>query len=100
MEVAYHNSIGSLTPVITDMLGAAGKLYTPAWVVDALAEAAKNNKRSWAYAEAILKRWKAEGRGKGKRRDKGLTKEQKEAKIAKFMGLTVQEFREQQQEAA
>ncbi len=33
-----------------------------AWVADALREAARQNKRSWSYAEAILRRWKAEGR--------------------------------------
>jgi DNA replication protein DnaD len=35
--------------------------------MDALKETAIQNKRSWAYTEAILKRWQKEGRNNGKR---------------------------------
>ncbi|NLE26647.1 MAG: DnaD domain protein, partial [Clostridiaceae bacterium] len=36
--------------------------YEPSWIMDALKETAVQNKRSWAYTEAILKRWQKEGR--------------------------------------
>ena len=59
----YEHEIGALTPTIADEIISAMSDYTEAWVIDALKESALNNKRSWRYALAILKRWKAEGRG-------------------------------------
>lgn len=61
----YEKEIGMLTPSVTDKLLAAENEYPPGWVGDALQEASSHNKRNWAYAAAILKRWKAEGRGAG-----------------------------------
>ena len=58
----YEENIGPLTPLIADALKDAEETYSPDWVVDALEIAVKNNKRNWKYAEAILKRWKEEGR--------------------------------------
>ena len=43
------------------MLTAAEKDYPAGWIPAALEEASRQNKRSWAYAEAILKRWKVDG---------------------------------------
>lgn len=57
----YEHEIGILTPMISDELMDAEKEYPPEWIPLALHEAAANNKRSWAYAHAILKRWKIEG---------------------------------------
>jgi len=37
-------------------------LYTDEWIADVIEIAVKNNKRNWKYCEAILKRWKEEGR--------------------------------------
>lgn len=59
----YESEIGPITPIVADELTTAEKDYPPEWIADALKEASLNNKRSWKYALAILKRWKAEGRG-------------------------------------
>jgi DnaD/phage-associated family protein len=59
----FEQEIGIITMTVAEELKAAELDYPPEWMVDAFKEAAKNNKRSWKYAEAILKRWKAEGRG-------------------------------------
>lgn len=58
----YEQEIGMLTPSVTVALAEAEQLYPANWIVDALREAAKRNARSWKYAEAILRRWAAEGR--------------------------------------
>ena len=66
----YEENIGPLTPLIADTLKDAEELYAPAWIADAIEVAVKNNKRNWKYCEAILKRWKEEGRAeKQDRRD-------------------------------
>lgn len=59
----YEENIGPLTPMIADTLKDAEETYETDWIVDALELAVKNNKRNWKYIEAILKRWKEEGRG-------------------------------------
>jgi DnaD/phage-associated family protein len=58
----YEENIGPLTPLIADALKDAEELYSDEWVADAIELAAKNNKRNWRYCEAVLKRWKDEGR--------------------------------------
>jgi len=58
----YESEIGTLTPSVSARLDEAEQTYPPDWIADALREAARQNKRSWAYAEAILRRWQAEGR--------------------------------------
>ncbi|MDX1378013.1 MAG: DnaD domain protein [Anaerolineales bacterium] len=66
----YEENIGALTPLIADALKDAEDLYQPEWIADAIEVAVKNNKRNWKYCEAILKRWKEEGRAeKQDRRD-------------------------------
>jgi len=66
----YEENIGALTPLIADALKDAEDLYAGEWIADAIELAVKNNKRNWKYCEAILKRWKEEGRGeKQNRRD-------------------------------
>ena len=66
----YEENIGPLTPLIADALKDAEELYSAEWVAEAIDLAVRNNKRSWRYCEAILKRWKEEGRGeKQDRRD-------------------------------
>ncbi len=59
----YEREIGCLTPLIADDLEAAVGQFPAGWIEDAIAEAARNNKRNWVYCTAILERWKAEGRG-------------------------------------
>jgi DNA replication protein len=58
----YEENIGPLTPLIADALKDAEGTYSPEWVRDTIELAVKNNKRNWKYCEAILKRWKEEGR--------------------------------------
>ena len=58
----YEENIGPLTPLIADMLKEAEGLYREEWFEEAFAIAVKNNKRNWRYVEAILKRWKEEGK--------------------------------------
>jgi len=60
----YEENIGPLTPLIADTLRDAEDIYYPEWIAEALEIAVKNNKRSWKYVEAILKRWKEQGRAK------------------------------------
>jgi DnaD/phage-associated family protein len=58
----YTDEIGPLTQRIGDALKEAEIEYPePGWIQAAIDEASRQNKRSWAYCEAILKRWKAEG---------------------------------------
>lgn len=53
-----------MTPRIRDAIG--DWLDTPnfplEYIGDAIGEAARQNKRNWAYVEAILKRWQVEGK--------------------------------------
>jgi len=66
----YEENIGPLTPLIADALKDAEEIYSSEWIADAIELAVKNNKRNWKYCEAILKRWKEEGRAeKQNRRD-------------------------------
>ena len=58
----YEENIGPLTPLIADMLKEAEELYRNEWFEEAITIAVKNNKRKWKYVEAILKRWKEEGK--------------------------------------
>lgn len=58
----YEDNIGALTPSIADMLRDAERDYSAAWIEEAIREAILNNKRSWRYIQAILDRWKKEGR--------------------------------------
>lgn len=57
----YESEIGTLTATIGEALNDALEEYSLEWCEAALKEAARNNKRSWSYAAAILKRWKTEG---------------------------------------
>ena len=59
----YEENIGMLAPVVADELRAAEEEYPSGWVEAAIREAAAGNVRSWRYIEAILERWKREGRG-------------------------------------
>jgi DNA replication protein len=58
----YEENIGPLTPLIADALKDAEETYSDEWIAEAIELAVKNHKRSWKYCEAILKRWKEEGR--------------------------------------
>ena len=58
---AYYSEIGMITPMIADELIEASTSYPLQWTLDAIKEAATQNKRGWKYILAILTRWKAQG---------------------------------------
>lgn len=64
--IFYKQEFGKVTPTIQGKLKTAKETYSEEWVLEALTEAVTYNKPSWAYAEAILKRWKQEGKTKTK----------------------------------
>jgi DnaD/phage-associated family protein len=74
--------------LIADALKDAETTYSSEWIADAIELAVKNNKRNWKYCEAILKRWKEEGRAeKQNRRDDQASRQRDvEDKIKKFVG--------------
>jgi len=59
----YQNNIGLLTSAISEKLQADIDEFTEEWVVDAIKESARQEKRSLAYVEGILKSWKRNGKG-------------------------------------
>jgi len=61
--VLYEQNIGMLTPMMAEELREAERRYPAAWIADAFREAVAGNKRSWKYVQAILERWRTEGRG-------------------------------------
>jgi DnaD/phage-associated family protein len=65
----YENKIGAITPLMADAIEKAEKVYTSKWVADAIELASEKGARHWNYCEAVLKRWKQEGRAErpGKR---------------------------------
>jgi DnaD/phage-associated family protein len=86
----YEENIGPLTPLIADALNDAEATYGPQWVGEAIELAVKHNKRSWKYCEAILKRWKEEGRAEKQsgRDDQASFQHDVEDKIKKFIDGT------------
>ncbi len=64
----YEENIGALTPLLSDMLREAEKNYPSAWFEEAFEIAVSRNIRNWKYVEAILTRWKENG--KDERKDK------------------------------
>ena len=62
----YEENIGPLTPLISEALVEAEQTYPHQWIREAFQITVENNKRSWKYTEAILKRWKQEGRDDGR----------------------------------
>ena len=79
----YEENIGPLTPLIADALKDAEEMYSAEWIADTIELAVKNNKRNWKYCEAILKRWKEEGRAEkqGRRDDKKSGEQSLDRKI-------------------
>ena len=61
----YEENIGILTQLVAEQLKDAESIYPQTWIEDAFRIAVNNNKRSWSYIEAILKRRSTEGRGDG-----------------------------------
>lgn len=61
---AYEEEIGLLTPSISNAISdyLDDLKISSEWIIDAIHEAARQNKRNWAYCAAILKRWAVEGK--------------------------------------
>jgi DNA replication protein len=82
----YEENIGPLTPLIADALKDAEETYSAEWVSETIELAVKHNKRSWKYCEAILKRWKEEGRGEkqGKRNIEEIDRDDIQRRVDEF----------------
>jgi DnaD/phage-associated family protein len=61
----YEETIGLLTPHIAEQLQEAEKEYPSPWIREAFQRASEQNVRKWRYVEAILQRWKTEGKDDG-----------------------------------
>ena len=57
----YEQNIGPLTPMVAEYLKDAEKEYPADWFEPAFQRAVEQNKRSWSFIAAILRRWEAEG---------------------------------------
>jgi DnaD/phage-associated family protein len=61
----YEDNIGLLTPIVSEELKEAEKLYPITWIQDAIKEGASLNKRNIRYIIRILENWSTEGRSDG-----------------------------------
>lgn len=59
----YEANIGPLTPMIAETLKADEADYPADWIEEAIRQAVTRNIHNWKYVQAILSRWKKEGRG-------------------------------------
>jgi DNA replication protein len=66
----YEQNIALLVPLVAEQLADAAERYPAEWIEEAFREAIEQNKRSWSYIRAILRRWETEGKG-GKRHETG-----------------------------
>ena len=64
----YEKNIGAITPLIAEELKDAEEQYQEAWIEEAFRAAVEGNRRNWRYIEAILRRWKTEGKEDGEHR--------------------------------
>lgn len=58
----YEANIGELSETMENELNLAVKQFSASWVIDAIREAVKKDKKSWAYIAGILKNWKRYGK--------------------------------------
>ncbi len=58
----YEDNIGPLTPIIADAIIDAENDYPERWISEAINLSAKRNIRNWNYINAILKKWRQNGR--------------------------------------
>lgn len=58
----YEQNIGAITPMMAEILKVAESTYPAAWIEEAMELAVQNNSRRWRYIEAILRKWKENGR--------------------------------------
>ncbi len=85
----YEQNFGLLTPMVGQILAGLEAEYPPGWIVDAMAVGVKMNKKNLKYIEAILKRWKEEGRGEKPVRpdpEKSSAGDESRRKLEQFLG--------------
>ena len=86
----YESEIGFITSHIAEMLKADIDDYSEAWVIDAIKVSSAANVRSMSYIEAILKRWKAEGKDDGKKKQTRKSKVKTSGDLEKSWGSVAQ----------
>jgi len=65
---SYQGNIGAITKTASEDITSLLKDYSVDWISETFEIAARQNKRSLAYCEAILKRWEREGKDDGKQK--------------------------------
>lgn len=58
----YEQNVGPLTPLLADKLRDLDETYSEEWLMEAIRIAVERDARNLRYIEAILVRWKREGR--------------------------------------
>jgi DnaD/phage-associated family protein len=59
----YEENIGTITPMMAEILKEDEATYPLSWIEEAIRMAVARNARNWKYIQAILGRWQKEGRG-------------------------------------
>lgn len=58
----YRQNIGELSQDMENRLVLAVKRFTATWVIDAIREGVKYNKKTWVYIAGILRNWEMSGK--------------------------------------
>ncbi len=66
----YEENIGPLTPLLSEELREAERTYPQGWIVAAMREAVRSNKRNWRHIHAILERWRIAGKDEEDKRNR------------------------------
>ena len=79
----YRAEIGTVSPTINRELADFAQSYAAnnapiRWIDEAFAEAARNNKRNWAYVRAILNAWIEKGKAGKPQREEQVEREWRE----------------------
>ena len=61
----YEENIGVITPMAAEKLKDMEEEYPPEWIAEAFGQAVVSNVRNLRYVEAVLRRWRDDGRGDG-----------------------------------
>ena len=61
----YEENIGVITPMAAELLKDMEAEYPPEWIAEAFGLAVLANARNLRYIEAVLRRWRDDGRGDG-----------------------------------
>ena len=61
----YEENVGVITPMAAERLKDMETEFPPEWIAEAFGEAVVSNARSLRYVEAVLRRWRDDGRGDG-----------------------------------